>query len=275
VTPARRQPELLTSTEVALRLGVTAATVKRWADGGLLACARTAGRHRRFDAEVVERFRRERGGEAAGVEPRFAERLLSEDDALALQAELLAERARRGAWWRVAEWLGPELEELGVRWEDGRIGILEEHLAADRLARALARCGEALPVRPDAPRILLAPAEGEEHLLGLALADLVLREGGWRTVWSGRAVPAAEIVRQVEGGAIDAVALSASAVAAPGVLAAEARTVGEACRRAGATLIAGGRGPWPAPLPHGTLERSFEGLRAWMAEREAGRRSAR
>ncbi len=84
-----------------------------------------------------------------------------------------------------------------------------------------------------------------------------------------------EIVRQVESGAVDAVALSASVVAAPGVLAAEARTVGEACRRAGAALVVGGRGRWPAPLPHGTVERTFEGLRAWMAEREAERRRVR
>lgn len=269
MTPSLRRGEaaLLTSTDVARLLGVTAATVKRWADGGLLACARTAGRHRRFDPEVVERFRLERGG-AVAVAPRFADRVLEEDDALALQADLLAERARRGAWWRVAGWLGPEIEEIGLRWADGRIGIVEEHLASDRLARAVARCAEALPVRPDAPRVLLAPAEGEEHLLGLALVDLVAREAGWRTAWSGRAVPVAEIVRQVDAGAVDAVALSASVVAAPAVLAAEARAVGEACARAGAALVAGGRGRWPEPFPGGRLERTFDGLRAWMAEVE-------
>ena len=47
----------LTSTRVAEILGVTASTVKRWADDGSLACERTAGGHRRFLASEVARFR--------------------------------------------------------------------------------------------------------------------------------------------------------------------------------------------------------------------------
>jgi excisionase family DNA binding protein len=258
---------LLTSTEVARRLGVTAATVKRWADTGVLECARTAGRHRRFDPGVVERFRREHA--AAGAPPeRFVDRMLEETEPIALQAELLRERARLGAWWRVAEWLGPEIEELGERWASGKIGIVEEHLASDRLARALARCAETLPPRPDGPRVLLAAAEGEDHLLGLALVDLCAREEGWRSLWSGRVTPMAEVIRQAEEGAVDAVALSASVAADRRRLASEAAAVGEACERAGVALVVGGRGPWPEPLPHGQLVRTFDGLRRWMEEIE-------
>ncbi len=260
---------LLTSTEVARRLGVTAATVKRWADTGVLECARTAGRHRRFDPVVVERFQRAHG--TAGAPGRFVDRMLEESDPIALQADLLRERARLGAWWRVAEWLGPEIEELGDRWATRRIGIVEEHLASDRLARALARCAEALPPRPDAPRILLAAAEGEDHLLGLALVDLCVREEGWRSLWSGRVTPIAELIRQVEAGAVDAVALSASVAADRRRLAAEAAEVGEACAGAGVGLVVGGKGPWPEPLSQGRLERTFEGLREWMNGIDGGR----
>ncbi len=259
---------LLTSTEVARRLGVTAATVKRWADTGLLQCARTAGRHRRFDPIVVERFQREHGaGPAAGG---LVDRMLEETEPIALQAELLRERARLGAWWRVAEWLGPEIEELGTRWATRRIGIVEEHLASDRLARAIARCSEMVPPRPDAPRILLAAAEGEDHLLGLGLVDLVAREGGWRSLWSGRVTPVAEVIRQVEAAAVEAVALSASVAADRRRLAAEAQAVGGACARAGVHLVVGGKGPWPETMGYGQVIRTFERLRAWM-ERIEGR----
>jgi len=258
---------LLTSTEVARRLGVTAATVKRWADTGVLECARTAGRHRRFDPAVVERCEREHGAASAPA-GRFVDRMLEETEPIALQADLLRERARLGAWWRVAEWLGPEIEELGLRWASRRIGIVEEHLASDRLARAVARCAESLPPRPDAPRILLAAAEGEDHLLGLGLVDLCAREEGWRSLWSGRVTPMDEVVRQVEEGAVDAVALSASVAADERRLAAEAAVVGGACEKAGVHLVVGGQGPWPQPLPHGQLVRSFEGLRRWMEEIE-------
>jgi excisionase family DNA binding protein len=262
---------LLTSTEVAQLLGVTAATVKRWADSGRLACARTAGRHRRFARDAVERFRREHaspGPLAVG----FVDRLLEESEPFALQAELLRERARRGAWWRVAEWLGEEIEDLGRRWEEGRIGIVEEHVASERLARTVARCAETLPPRADAPRILLAAAEGEEHLLGLALVDLCVREEGWRSRWSGRVTPTAEVIRLVRAGAVEAVALSASVTADRGSLAAEAAAVGRECASGAVRFVAGGRGPWPEPLPHGALLRDFDGLRRWMAAVESERR---
>jgi len=247
---------------------VTAGTVKRWADDGLIACDRTAGRHRRFTAEAVERFRSGLAGKPAAP-PAFVDRLLAEDDTLRLQAELLVARARLGAWWRVAEWLAPEIEELGRRWREDRIGIVEEHLASERLSRALARCVEALPVRPSAPRALLAAAEGEEHLLGLSLVDLCMREEGWNTRWAGGRTPAAEIAALAERRSVDAVVLSASVTSLPGVLAAEVAALAGACGRSGVHLLLGGKGPWPEPPPHGRVERTFPGLRRWMAEIES------
>lgn len=272
--------ELLTSAQVAELLGVTPATVKRWADSGLLPCGRTAGKHRRFERDAIEAFRRGRVGgpieapampveadapEAAPRARRLVDRALGGEGPLALQAALLAERARVGAWWRVADAVGPELQELGRRWADGEIGIFEEHRASDAIARALARTAEVMPVRPGAPRVLLAAAEGEEHLLGLALANVVFLEAGWSPVWSGRATPTAEILRMVEERAVDAVALSASVVAPPPVLAAQAETIGDACRAAGIPLVLGGRGAWPEPPPYGRVEHAFAGLAAWIA----------
>src|SRR5574341_1526085 len=94
---------LLTSAGVARMLGVTPGSVKRWADLGLLRCERTAGRHRRFERSEVERFLRHRRDSGGGRAERWVEALLGEPDVLALHAELLEERSRLGAWWRVAE----------------------------------------------------------------------------------------------------------------------------------------------------------------------------
>jgi excisionase family DNA binding protein len=60
----------LTSKETARLLGVSEASIKRWADGGLLPSEKTAGGHRRFRPEDVATFRR--GKDAADANERAA-----------------------------------------------------------------------------------------------------------------------------------------------------------------------------------------------------------
>jgi len=263
-------PLLLSSAEVARLLGVTAGSVKRWADAGLLRCARTAGRHRRFEREEVERFLRSHQG---GAQPGkgLVDRLLSEGDAHVLQAELFRERARLGAWWRVAEALGPVLEEIGRRWTDGSLSVLEEHVAAERLARTVARCAESLPPRPGAPRVLLATAEGEDHTLGLSLVELVVREWGWTALWAGRRTPLSEVTAHVAAGDVDALAVSAGPGCAASDLSGQVERLAEICRAGDVALAVGGTGPWPEDIPHGRRMRDFAALREWMAEVERDR----
>jgi len=261
----------LTSAEVARILGVTPGSVKRWADQGILRCERTAGRHRRFERDEVERFLRGRRDVGGGPVERWVEMLLDEPDVLALQAELLEERARQGAWWRVAGSLGPVLCEIGCRWEAGSVSILEEHLASERLARALARVAESLPTRPGAPRLLLVTAEGEDHTLGLSLAELCVREFGWHALWAGRVTPLAEVVAVVAAGGADAVAVSASPVCSAGDLLAQTERLGSICRAGDVALAFGGTGPWPQWLPYGDRVLDFASLRDWMSGIERSR----
>lgn len=254
---------LLTSTEVARILGVTPGSVKRWADQGILRCQRTAGRHRRFDRAEVDRFLQRRQPASGPVEE-WVETLLGEPDVLALQADLLAERSRLGSWWRVAESLAPVLTEIGRRWEAGSLSILEEHLASERLARALARVAESLPPRPGAPRLLLVTAEGDDHTLGLSLAEVCVREFGWQALWAGRVTPLAEVVAVVAAGGAEAVAVSASQVCTAGDLLAQTERLGSICRAGEVALALGGGGPWPEWLPYGDRVRDFASLRDWM-----------
>ena len=48
--------DLLSNVEVGRLAGVGPTAVKRWADQGLLPCVRTAGGHRRFRRDEVEKF---------------------------------------------------------------------------------------------------------------------------------------------------------------------------------------------------------------------------
>ncbi len=260
--------DFISTQEVARLAGVGPSAVKRWADGGQLRCARTAGGHRRFERAEVERFLACHAG-TAGQDP-LAEGLLGAADALEQQALLLSARARLGAWWRVGEALGVALARLGALWQAGQISILQEHQASERLDRAVARVGEAIPVAPTAPRALLACAEGDDHTLGLSLAELVLREAGWRILWAGRRTPTAELVAAVGEGGADLLAVSASPASTdPAGLRRQADALGLACREAGIPLVLGGAGAWPEPPGHGIRLHGLEPLfRLAVAQRE-------
>ena len=79
----------LTTKHVARLLNVSEATVKRWADDGVLTSEKTVGGHRRFGIESIAQLRRERnlqGGAApvARVVKKKTKPLPSADDFLRL-----------------------------------------------------------------------------------------------------------------------------------------------------------------------------------------------
>jgi MerR family transcriptional regulator, light-induced transcriptional regulator len=252
--------DLINTRDVAEMAGVGPTAVKRWADTGALPCVRTAGGHRRFRRLEVERLLREHASGAAVDEVgRWLEALLREGEPRAVEARLLARRAALGAWHLAAEEVAGAVAEMGERWRAGQVSIIQEHLASERLARALARLVESVPVDPAAPRCLLACAEGDEHTLGLALAELCLREAGWMTLWAGRRTPVSELERLVDG--VEMVALSASTASSDGrELRRQADAVGQACRAAGTSLLLGGGGRWPERLAYGARLETLEAL---------------
>jgi excisionase family DNA binding protein len=263
--------DLLTTNEVAHLTGAGATAVKRWADAGQLPCLRTGGGHRRFARSAVERFLRNRPAETIVEREPWVGALLEAGDQRALEALLMGERARTGAWHRVAVTVGEALTALGQLWQSGAVTIMEEHLASERLARALARVTEAMPLDPNAPRALLACAEGDDHTLGLALVELVLREAGWATLWAGRYTPTSALDALVRRGPVKMLALSASAFAADeAALRAQAEAVGRMCRVAGVSLALGGAGSWPDRPRYGVRFHDFDRFQAWAV---AARRS--
>jgi excisionase family DNA binding protein len=260
----------LTTAEAAKVAGVATTTVKRWADQGLLPFERTAGGHRRFERAALERALREQRS-ADGSDPLVASWLRSLLDGRrhVLDGQLLAARDRLGAWYRVADELGIVLEELGKRWESGAIDIAEEHAASEGLARGLTRVGDSMPIASVGRSCLLACAPGEEHTLGLCLAEICLREAGRPTLWVGRKTPLDEIVRVVRGGQVGMVAVSASVASDdPKALREFAIELGAACGKAGVDLLLGGAGAWPEGLARATRLRSFAALHEFLVSRE-------
>lgn len=268
--------DLITTTEAARVLGVGPSTVKRWADEGLLACVRTAGGHRRFISEEVQRFREQGYGADSqdGIE-RWMDVLLSEDsDPFQINAALLQARGDRGSWWEVCAELGPVLEEIGARWARGELAIAEEHVASERLARGLAFVTQSVGVAPRSPACVLVTAEGDDHTLGLSLVEVCARESGWATVWLGRSTPIAEVLDTVERRRARVVAVSASGFSSSAEeLARQERILGSLLGPLGVPILLGGSGAWPEVPTYGERILSFRQLaRRLQVLREARRR---
>ena len=236
----------MTTQEVARRAGVGATAVKRWTDAGLLACVRTAGGHRRFARGEVERFlranrrrRRGRRQRARAVGGRAA------------RGEAIRARSRRcsspsaPAPARGTGSPGPPARRSPRSdgcWRSGAVTILEEHQASERLARALARDCDGIPLDPGAPRALLACADGDDHTLGLSLTELVLREAGWDALWAGRRTPFAELGPALARSRARLLAVSASEASSdPLALRRQAEALGRTARAARRLAGAGRR----------------------------------
>lgn len=255
---ATNSSEILSVGEAAQLLDVGVSTLKRWADSGVIQSFRTAGGHRRFDRDAVERFRTRR--REGGPGPGWLALIKDEADLHVLASELLRARARLGSWWAVSDDVGQALAELGERWERGEMSVLEEHLASERLARGLAWCAQSIPLPQDAPAALLAMAEGDDHTLGLSLAELTLREAGWRTRWAGRRTPLGDLVNAIHHREVGLVALSASCISCDAQLRELHAVLAPAARLAGVELVLGGEGAWPESPSYGHRLRSFEEL---------------
>lgn len=272
-------PDLLTTREVAKLLGVGTTSIKRWADSGLLQCVKTPGGHRRFRRDVVEEFMAHNRHQTDGAPPTLVpedgdsllELLTNGASTDAVMGVLAARHQELGSWLSVAESIGVVLDELGRAWARGDLTVIQEHIASERLSRALSQSAERIAVRDDSRNCMVMVAEADEHTLGLHLLELCLREAGWNITWAGRKTPihfACEFVASSKD--VDMLAVSASEYSRDAAsLADQANRLGQACQKRGIPLLLGGTGLWPDRPGYGRRVRDFKELRRWIEEHPA------
>lgn len=130
----------------------------------------------------------------------------------------------------------PVHTELGRRWAVGDVGIAEEHAASAAIEELVIRLGS-LAEEPEGATVVVTTAEHDAHALGARVVATALALDGFRVVFLGASVPAADLGEMAETHEPLAVALSCSVVAA---LADAAETV-RAAHDAGVAVVAGGR----------------------------------
>ena len=100
------------------------------------------------------------------------------------------------------------LRSVGDRWHRGAITPAHEHLATQTVRDVLRWIREAYNAPPDAPCLVVATPTSEFHELGAMLVAAAAAGEGWRVLYLGANLPAADIVAAASQVRAKAVALS-------------------------------------------------------------------
>ena len=261
----------LTSKEAARVLGVSEASVKRWADSGLLPMEKTAGGHRRFrpeDVAVVRRaglsdeescLQRKRsaavlhashareaelapGGEGALVDETFRALTDGRDEELsALLVNLHLHGQSVGA---IADgFLCAAMRRVGDLWHAGELSVAQEHVATRTATVALQKLQSVLDAHVDeGPHALCCSVEDDFHELPLRVAALTLEACGLEVFNLGASTPFTALSEAVERFRPDLVCVSSTVLVRLDRAVYDYAAFRKVARRAGATVVLGGAG---------------------------------
>ena len=136
--------------------------------------------------------------------------LLKAHQVTALRQLLTRALAQRGLQPFVIEVVVPLNELVGNAWIAGELQIFEEHLYAEQLQHLLRHALGSLSLGAQGPRILLTTLPGEQHKLGLLMAEACLAVEGAQCISLGIQTPAWDIVQAARAHQVDIVGLSFS-----------------------------------------------------------------
>ena len=266
IAPSRR---FLSPRDLAVAVGASESSLKRWIDDGAVTASRTAGGHRRILRADAVRFIRE--SRLQIVRPDLLGLDVSSVDAVRGDhpaADDLLEAMRAGdgrtviglvvsafvAGASVAEICdGPvrdALSAVGELWRHGADGITIEHQAVEACAQALGMIREMLPEPgAEAPTAIGGAVTGDPYLLPTLVAAVVLREGGYRAVNLGPDLPSAALLHGIERHRPALVWRSASIARDDRDLKRELDALAPALRAEPAELVLGGRGLASTSIP--------------------------
>lgn len=189
----------LTTRDVARLLHVSEATVKRWADAGLLLPEKTVGGHRRFNVQSIAQLRRKQGiaPDAQSAEKRLREKLVPGElpSAENFSQALLQGKEAEATDQLIDAYLKNHalanlfdttitnaMHRIGDLWFKGTITIAEEHLATRLMISALQKLrGIVVPGEATGLAALCCGIEGDLHELPIHLAEMIFESSGWNT----------------------------------------------------------------------------------------------
>jgi methanogenic corrinoid protein MtbC1 len=100
-----------------------------------------------------------------------------------------------GAERALDEVAAPVLTEVGERWQTGDLSVAHEHLMSAVIRQVVGDLLRSASSNPDRPLALFATPAGERHEFGALMAAVIAATRGWRVLYLGADVPAADIAR--------------------------------------------------------------------------------
>lgn len=108
----------------------------------------------------------------------------------------------------VEDVIAPLLRRLGELWQKGRLRAAHEHMASAVVRTLLGNMKESFRTDERAPRLIVTTPSAQLHELGALIATVTAAAEGWRAIYLGPNLPAAEIAAAAKDNCAKAVALS-------------------------------------------------------------------
>lgn len=106
------------------------------------------------------------------------------------------------------KFIAPLTHRIGELWQAGEISAAHEHFASAIIRDFLARNSRPFAWTSNRPTLIVATPSGQLHELGAVLVGAAANDVGWRVVYLGTSLPAAEIAGAAVQNKARAVALS-------------------------------------------------------------------
>lgn len=290
----------LSPKDLALVIGVSESSLKRWVDEGRLIATRTAGGHRRIALHEAIRFIRETNAvlsrpELLGIADLSGVPLTSISDGSgehALLRALESGHAEQARGLMLAQYLtarsfatvcdGPiafAMHRLGELWRHSETGIMVEHRATEIVLDTIHQIRSTLPPAPDnAPTAVGCAVAGDPYIMPALMASTVLVECGYREVNLGPNTPPDSLMQAVRQHNPKLVWIACSTTESPEAVRKQVDRIAAQVLPTGASLVLGGRGfltATPSPIPSTHLVASMSEFASFARSLKAAPASVR
>lgn len=210
--------DLVSPRQVAQAISVSESSLKRWCDKGLIPTVYTAGGHRRIPVNGVLSYLREVGLEIHNPEilglpksttgggfrklleekERLIQALVSADEEVCIEVVLNLYLANYPMSEICDDVLAQSFAEIGEKWCTGEVAVYQERRSCELCHRVMHEVRRVFPeLNANAPIAVGGTVDGDPYTLASSMAELVLRDLGWRANSLGNMLPFSSLVHAI------------------------------------------------------------------------------